>query len=169
MELRMAIYQGNRPFRTLGKTIQCETLTHLLYGTTGPITTPSMNAWNCKRLVRGRPSKCQRWRVNGENRGPHRKNKQRNRANRGGLHPRCTYAVVQSRNNAWEKSTMSESDWRSPEAYAIMQDAEAADFAWEFLRRNPEYRDDHRKLQLGGSLLALHWKFRRRWGLSFRG
>ena len=64
---------------------------------------------------------------------------------------------------------MSEPDWRSPEAYVIMQDAEAADFAWEFLRRNAEYRDDHRKLQLGGPLLAVRWKFRQRWGLSFRG
>lgn len=64
---------------------------------------------------------------------------------------------------------MSESDWRSPEAYAIMQDAEAADFAWEFLRRNADYREDHRRLQNRGSLFAVSRKFRQRWGLSFRG
>lgn len=82
---------------------------------------------------------------------------------------RCSPAVVQRPNNAWEKSTMSESDWRSPEAYAIMQDAEAADFAWEFLRRNADYREDHRRLQNGGSVFAVNRKFRQRWGLSFRG
>jgi len=50
-----------------------------------------------------------------------------------------------------------------------MQVAEAADFAWEFLRRNGDYREDHRKLQSGGSLFAVSRKFRQRWGLSFRG
>ena len=62
---------------------------------------------------------------------------------------------------------MSESEWRSPEPYAIMQDAEAADFAWEFVRRNPDYRQDHRKLQSDGSLFRVSRKFRRRWGFLF--
>lgn len=35
---------------------------------------------------------------------------------------------------------MSEFDWRSPEAYASLQSAEAIDFAWECLRRNLDYR-----------------------------
>jgi hypothetical protein len=76
---------------------------------------------------------------------------------------------MQPQNNAGEKSTMSESDWRSPQSYTIMQDAEATDFAWEFLRRNADYREDHRKLQSGGSLFTVNPKFRQRWGLSFRG
>jgi hypothetical protein len=39
---------------------------------------------------------------------------------------------------------MSEFDWRSPETYAKLQTAEAADFAWECLRRNSDYREDYR-------------------------
>lgn len=64
---------------------------------------------------------------------------------------------------------MPEPDWRSPEAYRIMQDAEAADFAWEFLRRNADYRKDHRKLQRDGTVFNVSRSFRQRWGLSFRG
>ena len=52
-------------------------------------------------------------------------------------------------------------DWRSPQAYTIMQDAEATDFAWEFVRRNADYREDHRKLQSDGSLFRVSRKFRR--------
>jgi hypothetical protein len=64
---------------------------------------------------------------------------------------------------------MSEFDWRSPEAYANLQSAEATDFAWECLRRNLDYREDYRSLQRGGSPAALsEEKFRERWGLSFR-
>jgi hypothetical protein len=64
---------------------------------------------------------------------------------------------------------MSESNWRLPEAYAIMQDAEVPDLAWEFLRRNAHYREDHRKLETYGSLFTVSGRFRHRWGLSFRG
>jgi hypothetical protein len=39
---------------------------------------------------------------------------------------------------------MFEFDWRSPETYAKLQTAEAADFAWEYLRRNTDYREDYR-------------------------
>jgi hypothetical protein len=39
---------------------------------------------------------------------------------------------------------MFEFDWRSPETYARLQTAEAADFAWECLRRNSDYREDCR-------------------------
>src|SRR5690349_1464132 len=64
-------------------------------------------------------------------------------------------------------STMSESDWRSPNAYAKMQDADAADFAWEFFRRNSYNREDHGKLHSGTSFFAASKKFRHRWGLLF--
>jgi hypothetical protein len=39
---------------------------------------------------------------------------------------------------------MFEFDWRSPETYAKLQTAEAADFAWECLRRNRDDREDYR-------------------------
>jgi hypothetical protein len=54
--------------------------------------------------------------------------------------------------NAWESRTMSEFDWRSPETYARLQTAEAADFAWECLRRNSDYQDDYRIRQNSGKM-----------------
>jgi Family of unknown function (DUF6499) len=63
---------------------------------------------------------------------------------------------------------MSEFDWRSAEAYTNLRGADAADFAWEFLRRSGDYREDYRLVQSGG-LPDLIAKFRQRWGLSFRG
>jgi Proteobacterial transcriptional regulator-like domain len=39
---------------------------------------------------------------------------------------------------------MSDLDWRSPETYAKLQTAEAADFAWEYFRRNRGCREDYR-------------------------
>ena len=38
---------------------------------------------------------------------------------------------------------MSDFDWESPEAYERAQDAEITGFAWECLRRNPDYQRDH--------------------------
>jgi hypothetical protein len=35
-------------------------------------------------------------------------------------------------------------DWRSPAAYAYLNDLDPAGFAWEFLRRNPDYRRNFR-------------------------
>jgi hypothetical protein len=45
---------------------------------------------------------------------------------------------------ARENRMMSEFDWRSPETYAKLQTAEAADFASECRRRNSDYREDYR-------------------------
>ena len=39
---------------------------------------------------------------------------------------------------------MSKEDWRSPAAYESAKRLESAGLAWEFLRRNPEYRADYR-------------------------
>ena len=36
---------------------------------------------------------------------------------------------------------MPQTDWQSPESYLALRRLEAADWAWEFLRRNPAYRD----------------------------
>jgi hypothetical protein len=63
---------------------------------------------------------------------------------------------------------MLEFDWRSPEAYAKMQAAEAPDLAWEYLRRNNEYRRDFADQLKRGSIHSVDRRFRQRWGLSFR-
>lgn len=63
---------------------------------------------------------------------------------------------------------MSEFDWRSSEQYKKLQTAEAADFAWECLRRNNDYRNEYRALHRSGSPVAVSGAFRNRWGLSFR-
>ena len=34
-------------------------------------------------------------------------------------------------------------DWRSPASYESVQDLDAVEFVWEFLRRNPDYQRDH--------------------------
>ncbi|WP_456791621.1 transcriptional regulator domain-containing protein [Bradyrhizobium sp. USDA 4506] len=63
---------------------------------------------------------------------------------------------------------MSGADWRSESAYQDVKEAEAADIAWEWLRRDREYQQDFRALlrskQPGGTD-----QFRRKWGLTFRG
>jgi len=60
------------------------------------------------------------------------------------------------------------SDWRSATAYAFLNDLNPAEFAWEFLRRNPEYQRDYRVAAADGAdeaefLEALLLK----WGLRF--
>jgi hypothetical protein len=78
-------------------------------------------------------------------------------------------AAILSFFSAGEVSTMSSFDWKSPEAYANMQGAEAVDFAWEYLRRNGDYRRDYASLERGDLSAGLGQQFRERWGLSFRG
>ena len=34
-------------------------------------------------------------------------------------------------------------DWRSPDYVEALKDLDRAGFAWEFLRRNPAYREDY--------------------------
>ncbi|WP_377828133.1 transcriptional regulator domain-containing protein [Bradyrhizobium lupini] len=59
---------------------------------------------------------------------------------------------------------MSEFDWRSPEAYQqAIKSGEMADFAWESLRRSPNYRASYRE-----NRLQMTSEFRRRWGVCFR-
>jgi hypothetical protein len=62
---------------------------------------------------------------------------------------------------------MSDFDWESPEVYERAQDAESTGFAWECLRRNPDYQRDHD--EIAGHDSAVTADFRRRWGLCFRG
>lgn len=63
---------------------------------------------------------------------------------------------------------MTAGDWRSAEAYDYVRDLDPADMAWEFLRRNPEYRQDfdrlaHERPDTERDAALLH-----RWGLRFR-
>ena len=62
---------------------------------------------------------------------------------------------------------MPDFDWRSPEAYSKLQNADPTGLAWECLRRNPEYRRNYRELE--NPLEAAPAEFRNKWGLSFRG
>jgi hypothetical protein len=64
---------------------------------------------------------------------------------------------------------MSGFDWRSQDAYANMEKAEAVDIAWEWLRRNGDYERDYRALKLNELSSAMTGDFRQLWGLSFRG
>jgi len=64
-------------------------------------------------------------------------------------------------------------DWRSPNAADALKELDRSGLAWEFLRRNPEYREDYRRaLQriASGAITeeAAMTEISRRWGLSFR-
>lgn len=59
-------------------------------------------------------------------------------------------------------------DWRSAAAYTYLDNLSPSELAWEFLRRNPEYRRDHQvtagHADEAGELPEL---LIRRWGLPF--
>lgn len=66
------------------------------------------------------------------------------------------------------------SDWRSPKRDSYLQRLDRAGFAWEFLRRNPDYQGDYETIIQGGASDAdaggvTNEALVRRWGLSFRG
>ncbi|MFC3074608.1 transcriptional regulator domain-containing protein [Shinella pollutisoli] len=59
-------------------------------------------------------------------------------------------------------------DWRSPAAYGHTKHIPAAGFAWEYLRRNDEYRRDCRTIGLTERAAARDLDaFEDRWGLRF--
>lgn len=60
-------------------------------------------------------------------------------------------------------------DWRSPTAAATLSQLDRAGFAWEFLRRNPEYRKDYSRIAEGADGAAhAAATVGERWGLAFR-
>ncbi|MFB9264030.1 transcriptional regulator domain-containing protein [Bradyrhizobium erythrophlei] len=59
-------------------------------------------------------------------------------------------------------------DWRSPESYKTLQDAEITDIAWERLRRSADYRRDYEAMIADGPDGEVTSEFRRRWGICFR-
>src|SRR3546814_260234 len=68
-----------------------------------------------------------------------------------------------------EQRMPQESDWRSSTAYDYIGQLNTSDLAWEFLRRNREYRESYYELARRGRLngmIARH--FAEHWGLSFR-
>ena len=61
---------------------------------------------------------------------------------------------------------MAHFDWRSPKAYSQLETAELTGLAWEYLRRNPKYREEYQALvNTNGETPA---EFREKWGLTFR-
>lgn len=59
-------------------------------------------------------------------------------------------------------------DWRSPAAYRHTMHLPAAGFAWEYLRRNEDYRQDYNAAVLTDQLADRDLDvFANRWGLRF--
>lgn len=64
---------------------------------------------------------------------------------------------------------MSKFDWRSADTYTELLDSDAAAFAWEYLRRNPEYRRDYAALaDIAAQGTLDSPAMRRKWGVCFR-
>lgn len=60
--------------------------------------------------------------------------------------------------------------WRISTAYDYVNELDPPDLAWEFLRRNPEYRQDYQRLKDGGlEEDKVEVVLSNKWGLSFRG
>ncbi|GAB1717460.1 MAG: hypothetical protein NTAFB05_25020 [Nitrobacter sp.] len=62
--------------------------------------------------------------------------------------------------------------WRSPDATDYLHDAQRPAFAWEFLRRDPDYRQEYAQMNLhavGGTSpdLEVALALAKRWGLRF--
>jgi hypothetical protein len=66
---------------------------------------------------------------------------------------------------------MSEDEsWRSESAYSYIDELSPGDLAWEFLRRNPDYRKAYQDLVATGRLTEeIARDFANTWGLRFRG
>jgi transcriptional regulator len=58
---------------------------------------------------------------------------------------------------------MSDFEWRSPETYAKLQTAEAADFAGECGRRKSHCRESYRTPRNGEAIAAIDGISRERW------
>jgi hypothetical protein len=67
---------------------------------------------------------------------------------------------------------MARADWRSAALYEHLRALDAPGIAWEFLSRNPELKEDNRKLEALSRNRVLTANeldsFAQRWGLRFR-
>jgi len=82
------------------------------------------------------------------------------------------FVTLAARWQAWgykSRLLMSGSDWRSARAYEYVSNLSPASFAWEFLRRNGEYRADYANSEFRSALETGAAGPERRWGLRFRG
>lgn len=59
---------------------------------------------------------------------------------------------------------MAQATWQDAEAYSYLRDMSASEFAWEFLRRNADYRREvaisHSKGDRAATALNAHWGLR---------
>ncbi|MEH3117248.1 MAG: DUF6499 domain-containing protein [Methylorubrum populi] len=63
---------------------------------------------------------------------------------------------------------MPNTDWRTPATYAHARNISTAGFAWEFLRRDPDYRRDFRHVKASPrGAVEVQAAFTDRWGLRF--
>ncbi|WP_371815808.1 transcriptional regulator domain-containing protein [Novosphingobium sp. SG751A] len=63
-----------------------------------------------------------------------------------------------------------EESWRSAAAYNYIDQLTPSELAWEFLRRNPDYRNAFQGLLSSGRLTdETATAFAQQWGLCFRG
>lgn len=63
-----------------------------------------------------------------------------------------------------------EGSWRTDSAYDYTEHLSPSDLAWEFLRRNEDYRREYSATQAGALTGAQHEQsISDLWGLSFRG
>jgi transcriptional regulator len=77
----------------------------------------------------------------------------------------CAAIFVSCVNGA---EAMPEFDWRSPESYKSLQNADITDIAWECLRRNVDYQRDYHAMIANSPDGQVTLEFRRRWGICFR-
>ena len=67
---------------------------------------------------------------------------------------------------------MGRADWRAPGAYEDLRSLDAPGFAWEYLRRNPDFQQHRGELEQaarrGVLIQAEVDEFARRWGVRFR-
>ncbi len=67
---------------------------------------------------------------------------------------------------------VSSANWRVPGAYEGLRSLDAPGFAWEYLRRNPDFQQNREKLEQAACQGTLDQAevdaFTRRWGVRFR-
>ena len=63
---------------------------------------------------------------------------------------------------------MPEFDWRSPDSFKSLENADITHIAWEGLRMNVEYQRDYQTMIANSPDGEVTNEFRRRWGICFR-